>query len=166
MILQDADFKPWQEDCLTLKESDFLTPLFGGFENKNGSLMYVPNKSNSIEVNKIAGHVIAENNSRTALQLLISCGVITSTGYFTIVGEGRFMSYIPLFIALTPVLFWSSKIVSAYFFGHFFHPRAISYSSKSTSGGLLRKIEIPKDGANFLDVTLELLQKERSKNGK
>ncbi|MFV8979819.1 hypothetical protein [Serratia fonticola] len=80
--------------------------------------------------------------------------------------SGAFMSYIPLYLALIPIVYWVLKIASAFVVSRYAHPKSISYLVKDEGGRQVTEKSSFSNGENFLDATLSVFRRKEHRDGK
>ncbi|CRY10919.1 hypothetical protein [Yersinia enterocolitica] len=98
--------------------------------------------------------------------MLISALVVTLIGVVITLVEGNLMSYIPLYLAIAPLVYWMSKIIFAYIVSEYANPKIITYQDRDEYGHEVTKQVIPDPKMGFLDATLAAFNNKDPKNGK
>lgn len=130
-------------------------------ENQVGECLYIPR----VILLFPTTHKSLSLNTEHKL-MLISALVVTLIGVVITLVEGNLMSYIPLYLAIAPLVYWLSKLLFAYIISEYAYPRMITYQDSDECGREVTKQFIPDQGMGFLDATLAALHNKAPKNGK
>ncbi|CNI60417.1 hypothetical protein [Yersinia bercovieri] len=130
-------------------------------ENQNGECLYIPR----VILLFPTTHKSLSLNIEHKL-MLISAIIVALIGVVITLMEGNLMSYIPLYLAISPLVYWLSKILFAYIISEYAYPKIITYQDSDECGREITKQFIPGPKMGFLDATLAALHNKAPKNGK